>query len=145
MRSLIPRWRPWFSRQLPFRGDFIQLIIHPDAIPLTAFCAPSELNEWLRMPQGAASVSAYLVFVLLLFTAALDVIQMSLEDSIGSDNSPINYVATLAAFSARLHPQKSDLSPNKTRSNPRESNPWATSSLKMVPVLTMTKSPPCLA
>ena len=27
---------------------FTQLIIHPDAIPLTAFCTPNGLNEWLR-------------------------------------------------------------------------------------------------
>ena len=33
---------------------FTQLIIHPDTIPLTAFCNPNGLYEWLRMPQGAA-------------------------------------------------------------------------------------------
>ena len=76
---------------------------------------------------------------------SLDMIQMSLEDAIGSDDSPINYVMTLAAFLARLRHHKSELSPNKTRSEPRESNSWVTSSLKMVSVLTITKSPPCLA
>ena len=82
-------------------------------------------------------------FVCVMFlTAALDMIQMSLKDAIGSDDSPINYVATLAAFLARLRPHKSELSPNKTPSEPRESNFWATSSLKMVSVLTMTKSMP---
>ena len=139
MRSLLPRWWPWFSRYSTFlRSVFTQLIIHPDAIPLTAFCTPNGLNEWLRMPQGAASVPACFVCVMLLVTAALDMIQMPLEDAIGSDDSPIKYVATLAAFLARLRPQKSELSPNKTRSEPRESNSWATSSLKMVSVLTMT-------
>ena len=83
--------------------------------------------------------------VILLVTAALDMIQMSLKDAIGSDDSPINYVATLAAVLARLRPHKSELSPNKTRSESRESNSWVTSSLKMVSVLTRTKSPPCLA
>ena len=97
------------------------------------------------MPQGAASVPACCVYVMLLGTAALDMIQMSLEDAIGSDYSPINYVATLAAFLARLRPHKSELSPNKTRSEQRKSNSWATSSLKMMSVLTMIKSPPCLA
>ena len=96
------------------------------------------------MPLGVASVPACFVCVMLL-TAALDMIQMSLKDAIGSDDSPINYVATLAAFLARLRPHKSEFSPNKTRSEPRESNSWATSSLKMVSVLTMAKSPPCLA
>ena len=81
------------------------------------------------MPQGAASVPACFVCVMLL-TAALDMIQMSLKDAIGSDDSPINYVATLAAFLARLRPHELELSPNKTPSEPRESNFWATSSLK---------------
>ena len=81
----------------------------------------------------------------MLLTAALDMIQMSLKDAIRSDDSPTNYVATLAAFLARLHPHKLELSPNKTPSEPRESNFWATSSLKIVSVLTMTKSPSCLA
>ena len=94
------------------------------------------------MPQDAASVPACFVCVMLLVTTALDMAQMSLEDAIGSDDSPINHVATLAAFLARSRPHKSELSPNKTRSELRESNSWVTSSLKMVSVLTMTKPPP---
>ena len=82
---------------------------------------------------------------MLLVTAAPNMIQMPLEDAIGSDDSPINDVATLAVFLARLRPHQSELSPNKTRSEPRESKSWATSSLKMVSVHTMTKSPSCLA
>ena len=31
-------------------SGFTQLTIHPDTIPLTAFCAPNGLYEWLRMP-----------------------------------------------------------------------------------------------
>ena len=72
-------------------------------------------------------------------------IQRSLEDVIGPDGSLINYVATLVAFLARLRLHKSDLSPRKTRSYPREFNSWAMSSLRIVSVLTMQKSPPCLA
>ena len=30
---------------------FTQLTIHPDTIPLTAFCTPNGLYEWLRMPK----------------------------------------------------------------------------------------------
>ena len=91
---------------------------------MSAFSTPNGLNEWVCMPQGAASVPACFVCVMLL-TAALDMIQISLEDATGSDDSPINYLATLAAFLARLRPHKSKLSPNKTRPEPRESNSWA--------------------
>ena len=87
---------------------------------------------------------ACFVCVMRLVTAALEMIQMSLGDAIGSDDSPINYVATPAAFLTRLCLHKSELSPNKTRSEPRESNFWATPSLKMVSILTMTMPPPCL-
>ena len=31
-------------------SGFTQLTIHPDTIPLTAFCTPNGLYEWLRMP-----------------------------------------------------------------------------------------------
>ena len=113
MRSLLPRWRPWCSRYSTFSRSFIfiftQLIIHPDAIPLTAFCIPNGLNEWLRMPQGAASVPTCFGCVMLLVTAALDMIQMSLKDAFGSDDSPINYVVTLAASLARLRTNRSFL------------------------------------
>ena len=97
------------------------------------------------MPQGAAGVPACFVCVTLLVTAPLDRIQRSLEDAIGPDDSRINCVATLAAFLARLRPHKSELSPSKPRSYPREFNSWSMSSLGMVSVLTMTKSPPRLA
>ena len=82
---------------------------------------------------------------MLLVTVTLDTIQRSLKDAIGPDDCPINYVATLAAFLARLRTHKLDIAPSKTQSYPRESNFWATSSLRMVSVLTMTKSLPCLA
>ena len=91
---------------------------------MSAFSTPDGLNEWLCMPQGAASVPACFVCVMLL-TAALDTIQISLEDATEPDDSPINYVATLAVFLARLRPHKSELSPNKTRPEPLESNSWA--------------------
>ena len=91
---------------------------------MSAFSTPNGLNGWLCMPQGAASVPSCFVCVMLL-TAALDMIQISLEDATGSDDSPINYVATLAAFLARLRPHKSFL--------------------KMVSVLTLTKVRPFLA
>ena len=83
-------------------SGFTQLTIHPDTIPLTAFCTPNGLYEWLRMPQGAAGASAWFVSVMRLVTAGLDNIRMYLDDAIGSDECPIHHVATLATFFARL-------------------------------------------
>ena len=94
---------------------FTQLTIHPDTIPLTAFCTPNGLYEWLRMPQGAADAPAWFVPVVRLVTAGLDNIRMYLDDAIGSDDRPIHHVVTLATFFARLRLHKLKLSPNKSR------------------------------
>ena len=96
-------------------SGFTQLTIHPDTIPLTAFCTPNGLYEWLRLPQGAAGAPAWFVSVMRLVTAGLDNIRMYLDDAIGSDDSPIHHVATLAAFFARLRLHSLKLSPDKSR------------------------------
>ena len=91
-----------------------QLSIHPDTIPLTAFCTPNGLYEWLGMPQGAAGAPAWFVSVIRLVTSGLDNIRMYL-DAIGSYDSPIHHVATLATFFARLRLHSLKLSPDKPR------------------------------
>ena len=96
-------------------SGFTQLTIHPDTIPLTIFCTPNGLYEWLRMPQGAAGAPAWFVSVMRLVTAGLDNIRMYLDDAVGSDDSPIHHVATLATFFARLRLQSLKLSPDKSR------------------------------
>ena len=96
-------------------SGFTQLTIHPDTIPLTAFCTPNRLFEWLRMSRGAAGAPAWFVSVMRLVTAGLDNIRMYLDDAIGSDDCPIHHVATLATFFARLRFHKLKLSPDKSR------------------------------
>ena len=96
-------------------SGFTQLTIHPDTIPLTAFCTPNGLYEWLRMPQGAAGAPACFVSVIRLVTAGFDNIRMYLDDAIGSDDCPLHHVATLATFFARLRLNKLKLSPDKSR------------------------------
>ena len=143
MRSSIPRWRPWVSWYSTFSRGFYS-VNHPFG------CYPPEC---LLHPQRTERMAVYAprrrqrprLFRLRYAFHGRSQHDPDVSDAIGSDDSPINYVATLAAFLARLHPHKSELSPNKTPSEPRESNFWATSSLKMVSVLTMTKSPSCLA
>ena len=96
-------------------SGFTQLTIHPDTIPLTAFCTPSELYECLRMPQGAARAPAWFVSAMRLVTSGLDKIRMYLDDAFGSNDSPTAHVATLATFFSRLRLHYLKLSPNKTR------------------------------
>ena len=97
-------------------SGFSQLTIHPDTIPLTAFCIPNGLYEWLRMPQSAAGSPGWFVSVMRLVTDGRDNIRrMYLDDAIGSDASPMAHVATLATFFARLRLHNLKLSPNKPR------------------------------
>ena len=96
-------------------SGFTQLTIRPDTIPLTAFCTPNRLYEWLRMPQGASGVPVWLVSVMRLVTAGLDNTRMYLDVAIGSDDWYIHHVATLATFFARLRLHKLKLFPDKSR------------------------------
>ena len=105
---------PVFSMFDLFSG-FTQLTIHPDTIPLTAFCIPNGLYDGLRMPQGAVGAPAWFVSVMRLVTAGLDNIRMYLDDAIGSDGCPIHHVATIATFFARLRLHKLKLAPYKSR------------------------------
>ena len=96
-------------------SGFTELTIHPDTIPLTAFCTPSGLYEGLRMPQGAAGAPAWFVSVMRLVANGLDNIRMYLDDTNGSNDSPTTHVETLATFFARLRLHNLKLSPDKTR------------------------------
>ena len=102
-------------------SGFSQLTIHPDTIPLTAFCTPNGLYEWLRMPQGAAGAPAWFVSAMRLVTAGLDNLRMYLDDAIGSNDCPVHHVATLATFFARLLHHKLKLSPKNPASEPHVS------------------------
>ena len=96
-------------------SGFTQLTIHLDTFPLTAFCTPNGLYDWLRMPQGAAGAPAWFVSVVRLITAGLVNIRTYLDDGIGSDDCPLHHVATLATCFARLRLLKLKLSPDKSR------------------------------
>ena len=96
-------------------SGFTQLTIHPETIPLTAFCTPNGLYEWSRMPQGVTGAPAWFVSVMRLVTGNLDTTQMYLDDAIGSNDSPTTHVATLATFFSRLRLHNLKLSSNKTR------------------------------
>ena len=67
------------------------------------------------MPQGAAGSPAWFVSVLRLVTDGLDYIRMYLDGAIGSDDSLMSHVVTLATFFARLRLHSLNLSPIRSR------------------------------
>ena len=128
-------------------SGFTQLTIHPDTIPLTAFCTPNGLYEWPRMPPGAAGTPAWFVSVLRLVTAGLDNILMYL-DAIGPDDCPLHHVATLATFLTRDYASINSSSPLINPGLvPHVLTFWATSSWQMAfapMTLASPPSPACL-
>ena len=54
---------------LGFVSSFHQTKAHKDTVPLTAFCTPTGLYEWLVMPQGSNALPGWLVKVCLLYTS----------------------------------------------------------------------------
>ena len=67
-------------------SGFTQLTIHRDTIPLTAFCTPNGLYEWLCMTQDAAGAPSCFVSAMRLVINGLDNIRMYLDDAIGLDD-----------------------------------------------------------
>ena len=45
-------------------SPFLQKKAHKDTVPLTAFCAPTGLHEWLVMPQGSSASPGWFVKVI---------------------------------------------------------------------------------
>ena len=91
------------------------------------------------MPQGTP---AWLVSVMRLVTAGLNNIRMYLDDAIGSDNYPVNYLATLAIIFVRLRLHKLNLSPDESRIGAARIDFLAHLISEAESVLTMTESPP---
>ena len=115
MGSSIPSAADQLFSVFDLLSGFTQPTIHPDTIPLTAFCTPNGLYEWLRTPQGAAGSPAWFVSVMRLVTDGLNNIRMYFDDAIGPDNSPMSHVVTLATLFARLRLHNLKLSPNESR------------------------------
>ena len=45
-------------------SSFHQIIVHQATVPLTAFCTPTGLYEWLGMPQGSSASHGWFVKVI---------------------------------------------------------------------------------
>ena len=45
-------------------ASFHQITAHKDTVPLTAFCTPTGLDEWLVMPQGSSALPGWFVKVI---------------------------------------------------------------------------------
>ena len=94
---------------------FHQIVTDPDTVPLTAFCTPTQLFEFLRMPQGANASPSWFVKVINKVVHGLDRVLAYLDDVICFDEDPISHVANIVAFFQRLRQYNLKLSPGKAR------------------------------
>ncbi|CAB1106574.1 unnamed protein product [Ectocarpus sp. CCAP 1310/34] len=94
---------------------FHQIVCDEDTVPLTAFCTPTQLFEWLRMPQGANASPSWFVKVIKRVVHGLERVLAYLDDVICFDEEPLGHVLSLIEFSKRLRQYNLKLSPGKAR------------------------------
>ncbi|CAB1119757.1 unnamed protein product [Ectocarpus sp. CCAP 1310/34] len=94
---------------------FHQIESDEDTVPLTAFCTPTQLFEWLRMPQGANASPSWFVKVINRVVHGLERVLAYLDDVICFDEEPLGHVLNLIEFFKRLRQYNLKLSPGKGR------------------------------
>ncbi|CAB1103607.1 unnamed protein product [Ectocarpus sp. CCAP 1310/34] len=94
---------------------FHQIVCDEDTVPLTAFCTPTQLFEWLRMPQGANASPSWFVKVINRVVHGLERVLAYLDDVICFDEEPLGHVLNLIEFFKRLRQYNLKLSPGKAR------------------------------
>ncbi|CAB1107752.1 unnamed protein product [Ectocarpus sp. CCAP 1310/34] len=94
---------------------FHYIICDEDTVPPTAFCTPTQLFEWLRMPQGANASPSWFVKVINRVVHGLERVLAYLDDVICFDEEPLGHVLNLIEFFKRLRQYNLKLSPGKAR------------------------------
>ena len=92
---------------------FHQVKAHKDTVPLTAFCIPTGLYEWLVMPQGSSASPGWFVKVINEVIKDLKQVAAYLDYVIVFDSDPIAHVQTIRAPFERLRKHNFKLSPSK--------------------------------
>ncbi|CAB1119117.1 unnamed protein product [Ectocarpus sp. CCAP 1310/34] len=94
---------------------FHQIVCDEDTVPLTAFCTPTQLFEWLRMPQGANASPSWFVEVINRVVHGQERELAYLDDVICFDQEPLGHVMNLIEFFKRLRQYNLKLSPGRAR------------------------------
>ena len=95
---------------------------HKDTVPLTAFCTPTGLYEWLVMLQGSSASPGWFVKVINEVIKALKQVAAYLDDAIVFDSGPVAHVRTIRSLFERLRKHNLKLSPSQTRLGATDAN-----------------------
>ena len=80
-------------------SSFHQIKVHKDTVPLTAFCTPTGLYEWLVMPQGSSASPGWFVKVINEVIKHFKQVAAYLDDVIVFESDPIAHVQTIRSSS----------------------------------------------
>ena len=105
-----------------FVSSFHQITIEKDTIPLTAFCTPTQLFEWLVMPQDSNAVAGWFVKVINEVIEDLDRAAAYLDDVIVYDPDPAAHVANISSLFERLRKHNLKLSSSKAKLGATDAN-----------------------
>ena len=83
-------------------SSFHQIKAHKDTVPLTAFCTPTGLYEWLVMPQGSSASPGWFVKATNEVIKGLNKVSAYLDDVIVLDSDPIAHVQAIRSLFERL-------------------------------------------
>ena len=92
-------------------SSFHQITVHKDTIPLTAFCTPTRLFEWLVIPKGSSAAPGWFVKVINEVIKGLANVVAYLDDVIAFDLDPSAHVLTIRDCSKQLRKHNPKLSP----------------------------------
>ena len=96
-------------------SSFHEITIDKETIPLTAFCTPNRLFEWLVMPQGSSASPGWFVKVINEVIKGLERVAAYLDDIIVFDPTPSDHTANIRALFERLRKHRLKLSPAKAK------------------------------
>ena len=96
-------------------SSFHQIKAYKDTVPLTAFCTPTDLFEWLVMPQGSSASPGWFFKVTNEVIKDLQQVAAYLDDVIVFDCDPIAHVPTIRSLFERLRKDNLKLSPSRAR------------------------------
>ena len=82
-----------------------QITVNKDTIPLTAFCTPIRLFEWLLMPKGSSTAPGWFVKVINEVIKGLANVAAYLDDAIVFDPNPEAHVLNIKEFLKQLRKQ----------------------------------------
>ncbi|CAB1102179.1 unnamed protein product [Ectocarpus sp. CCAP 1310/34] len=94
---------------------FHQIVCDEYTVPLTAFCTPTQLFEWLRMPQGANASPSWFIKVINRVVHGLERALAYLDEVICFDEEPLGHVLNMIGSFKRLRQYNPKLSPGKAR------------------------------